>query len=128
MTIAITKETEFSFGGRPEESGKASGPRMRLLGWKPHIKSTLRGFADIETASGLQIAGIGLHQNGPNRWIGMPGKPVLENDQHVAGPNDKKPWAKVISFRGGKVANAFRDQVIALVLAQHPDAFDGGNG
>jgi hypothetical protein len=120
MAITKTIASDIAFGGRPPTCG------MKLLGWKPMQKNTLRGFADIETASGLQITGIGLHEDGEKRWIGMPGKPILENDQHVAGVNGKKPWAKIISFRDGKVANAFRDQVITLVLAQHPDAFDGG--
>jgi hypothetical protein len=92
---------------------------MRLLSFKPYRKNNLCGYADVEFGIGLQITGLTLLGDSGERWIGMPSKPVLDTDgRHIVGPDGKKPWAKILSWRD----NAFGKAVVALVLEHHPDA------
>jgi hypothetical protein len=121
MTITKTIVNDFAFGGRPEQ------PRMKLLGFKPFPKSTLRGFIDVELGIGLQIVGLTLHLTNGHAWVGLPSKPILnEEGRHVAGADGKRPYAAILSWRDRKLGDAFGKQVIALVVAEHPDALDGG--
>jgi hypothetical protein len=55
---------------------------MRASGWRPHTSGTLRGFFDLLLPSGLLIPDFTLHQQGEKRWIGFPGKAVVEDGRH----------------------------------------------
>lgn len=111
MAISKTIASDIVFGGKSER------PWMRLLSFKPYRKNTLRGYVDVELGIGLQITGLTLHGDSGERWIGMPSKPVLDTDgRHVAGPDGKKPWAKILSWRDRRLGDAFGKAVVALAL------------
>lgn len=59
---------------------KPPRPRMRLLVWKPLVKASLRGFADVELPSGLRIREVPVLHSNRKSWATLPSKPVLDRE------------------------------------------------
>ena len=99
---------------------------VKLLGWRPLVRNTLRGFADVRLGKSLVIHEIGLHAKGPSRWCGLPGKPQIDGAGNVRrGTNGKPLYVPILEWADKAAATAFSHAVVAAVLAEHPDALDG---
>jgi len=98
----------------------------RLLGFKPLIRSTLRGFIDIELGIGLQITEASLHVSHGKAWVGLPSKPVLDADGRHLVQNGKKQYRAILAWRNKRLSDAFSRAVVALVIERHPGALDDG--
>jgi hypothetical protein len=102
----------------------AAAPRqMRLVGWRPLTKGSLRGFASIELPIGLKIFDVPVlvGKNGP--WASLPSKPQIDREgRQKTGADGKAAFSPVLEWRDRDLANRFSEAVVALVLAQHPDA------
>jgi len=59
---------------------------MRASGWRPHLSGSLRGFFTLELPSGLIINDLTLHEKDGKRWVGLPGKPQIEDGRHRVDP------------------------------------------
>ena len=90
-------------------SVRAPGAQAKILNFKPFEKNTLRGFFDIELASGLILRGCTLHENG-RRWVGLPAKPYTANDGGQA-------WAAIVDFRDKQTAARFQEMATAAAVA-----------
>jgi hypothetical protein len=102
---------------------------MRLLAWKPLVKNSLRGFADVELPSGLVIHEIPVLVSHGKCWASLPSKPVLDRaEQHVVEPNGKKQYVPILRWRSREIADAFSVKICELVRQAHPHALDGGEG
>jgi hypothetical protein len=118
--IQKTIASDAVFGGRPEPAG------LKVLGFTAFKRNTLRGFVDVELQDGMQIFGCMLHvSKSGGSWVGLPGKPTFNSEGgHAVGPEGKKLYTPVMSFRDRKIAAAFSQEVVAAVLERHPDALD----
>ena len=100
-------------------------PGMRLLKWKPLVRNSLRGFADIELPSGLRISEIPVLVSHGKCWASLPSEPVLDRDGRHLVEGGKKQYVTLLQWRSREIADAFSSKVIALVRAQHPNALEG---
>lgn len=100
-------------GAQP--ANRAERPRMRLVRWKPLVKGTLRGFANVELPIGLRLIDcpIFVGPNGPG--AALPSKPVLDCEGRQARPSGKPQFAPVVEWRNRGLAERFSAAVIALV-------------
>jgi hypothetical protein len=91
--IQRTIASDVAFGGRPEPQ------RTKLLGFKPFVRSTLRGFVDVELGIGLQIKGATLHVTTGKSWIGLPSRPMVGPDGKpiVIEATGKPPYQPILA-------------------------------
>jgi DNA-binding cell septation regulator SpoVG len=101
-----------------------SRPGMRLLRWKPLVKNSLRGFADIELPNGLVIHEIPVLTSHGKCWAALPSKPQLADGRHRTGPDGKPAYTPILEWRSRELSDAFSAKLVKLVREQHPDALD----
>jgi hypothetical protein len=107
------------FGGPPPQR-----PSMQLLNWKPLIRNSLRGFADVELPSGLRIREIPVLSSHGKSWATLPSKPQIDKDgRHRKGPDGKPAYTAILEWRTTDLKDGFSAKVVELVRAAHPDAF-----
>jgi hypothetical protein len=99
---------------------------MRLLGWKPLVKNSLRGFASVELPNGLRIHDIPVLSNNGKCWATLPSKPVLDRDGKQVETGGKKQYAAFLEWRSRELSDGFSAKVVELVRQSHPDALVGG--
>lgn len=85
---------------------------MTLFDSKPLHRNTLRGTAVVQLRSGLLINGFTVHESGPSSWVGMPTCPIFWPDDEA--------WREASG--NWQACDAFSAAVLALILAQLPDA------
>ena len=106
----------------------AAAPRqMRLVGWRPIAKGSLRGFAVVELPIGLKIHDIPVFigTNGP--WASLPNKPQIDRDgRQKVGANGKAAFSPILEWRDKDLRDRFSEAVVGLVRDAHPDALEGG--
>jgi hypothetical protein len=90
---------------------------MRAFDWRSHTANTLQGFFNLELPSGMVIHDLTLHEQGNRRWVGLPGKPQLDEDgQHRKDPaTGKKLYAPVIEIRSRARRGSFTREALAAV-------------
>ena len=89
---------------------------MRASDWRPHQSGTLKGFFNLQLPSGLVLNGLTLHQNGERRWVGLPGKPQLEDGRHRLDPKTGKPaWQPVVEIPAREVRDRFQEAALAAI-------------
>jgi hypothetical protein len=104
-------------------TGKLS---VQVEAFTPRRSNTLVGFATIIVPEmRLRIHDITIHEKGSARWVGLPGKPLVDR-YGVAKRNDdgKLVYAPVLEFIDKATRSAFSAKVIAALLALAPAAFD----
>jgi hypothetical protein len=93
--------------------------------WRPLVRNTLRGFAQIEIKElRLKIHDIAIHEKDGRRWAQLPAKPQIRDGTLVTDDSGKTQYYPVMSFDSREVANAFSAAVVAAVLKHAPHAFD----
>ncbi len=89
---------------------------MRCVDYRPYQKGFLMGFATLELASGLILTDFTHHQSGGREWIGVPGRPVLDNAGNVARTDRGKPqYVQSIGFTTPAVRDAFLSQAMRAI-------------
>jgi hypothetical protein len=89
---------------------------MRASGWRAHTAGTLRGFFDLLLASGLKLNGCTLHEQGDRRWIGLPGKPQIEDGRHRKDPTTGKGlYTPAAEIPAREVRDKFTAEALAAV-------------
>jgi hypothetical protein len=93
----------------PRSAGATGGRRdITIANWQPRIKNTLRGFFSATLPSGLTIHHLALHEKNESRWIGLPSREWV-NEQNV------KQYARLIEFRDRGTADKFQATVLAAL-------------
>jgi hypothetical protein len=89
---------------------------FRASGWRTLLSGTLQGFITLTLPSGLVLNDCTLHQKGNRRWIGLPGKPKLEDGRHRIDPaTGKRLYTPVVEIPARAVRDKFRAQALAAV-------------
>ena len=89
---------------------------------------TVLGFLSIQTVSGLVINDVKL-MVGPkgSRWLAMPSVKQLDRDGNPRlDANGKALWSPIIEFADRATQDRFRDTVLDLLRASHPELFEDG--
>jgi hypothetical protein len=96
---------------------------MIAPGWHPLERPRLRGFFDLTSPSGITINGLALLERDGRRWIGLPGRPILDPEgRHKVDPETgKRAWCPVVEIKNGEVRRRFTAAALAAV-----DALLGG--
>lgn len=116
-TPSELRRGEAAAWGRPP----GERPSMRLLRWKPLVKNSLRGFADVELPNGLQIREIPVFTSSPGRcWAALPGRPQIVDGRQKTGPDGKPKYTPIMEWRSRELSDAFSAKLIALIREQHP--------
>ena len=119
-SIAPDTATAAGFGGWPAPR------RMLLRKWRPLVRNTLRGFADVELPSGLQIDEIAVHVRNGRAWASLPARPMLDADgRHVVREGEPQ-YASIMRWRTRELADRWSATVVELVREANPDGLDGG--
>jgi hypothetical protein len=116
----------------PWPPGGAERPKMNLVGSKPLVKGTLRGFATVELPNGLDALNalkvfdcpVSVGPRGP--WASLPSEPVLDREGRQARPNGEPRVALFLEWRNCELADRFNTAIVDLVRAAHSDALDDG--
>ena len=108
-----------TWGGAPP-----SRPAMRLSGWRPLARNSLRGFGDIELPSGLRIREVAVLSSNRQCWATLPSKPVLDRNGRHVETNGKKQFAAILEWRSRELADGFSAKIIELVHQVHPGALE----
>jgi hypothetical protein len=59
---------------------RSAQPAIVATDWRSVERNTLKGFFTLLLPSGLVLRDCSLHESGVKRWIGLPGRPQI--DQH----------------------------------------------
>jgi hypothetical protein len=101
------------FGGRPSAQPTA----MVASDWRAIERGTLRGFFDLQLASGMKLRECTLHAKGDSRWIGLPGKPVVNKEgQHKTdSATGKRAYVAIVEIPSRKRRESYQRQALAAV-------------
>jgi hypothetical protein len=95
--------------------------QMRLLDWREFRRNSLRGFAAVELACGLIIKDLTVHAKGTRSWVGMPGKPQIENGG-VKVVDGKPQYVHMLKWSSRERGDRFSAAVCGLIEAKYPGA------
>jgi hypothetical protein len=99
---------------------------VKVTGWRPLRKATMRGLVSIELSVGLIITDAIVHVGANGPWVAMPGKPWLEDGRHRIDPATGRPaYSNILAWRSRTLADKFSATVVAELLKLDPRALDG---
>jgi len=84
---------------------------IRCIKFKPYVKNTLKGFADLElTRVGITIKDCTLHEKNGREWVGFPARAYKDKDGH-------SQWSPVVEFAAsaGSARDAFQEQAVEAI-------------
>jgi hypothetical protein len=96
---------------------------MILHAFRPMVKNTLRGFATVELSNGLIIEDLTIHTKGDRSWVGMPGKPQMQ-DGRIKEVNGKPQYVNILKWSSRERGDKFSDEVVKLIKSEHAHALD----
>lgn len=96
---------------------------VRILGWTPRHRGTLRGFLDAEFPSGLVFHECGVFEKDGQWSAAPPSKPMIGRDGMVLKDAGKTRYAKSVSFTEKARQELWSKCVIAALRAAHPEIF-----
>jgi hypothetical protein len=99
---------------------------IEVESFTPRQSNTLRGFCTIIIpALHLRVCDITVHQKGSSRWVGLPGKPIVDRYGVAKRSDDGKlVYVPIVEFVDKPTRDAFSERVIAAVLEDFPNAFE----
>jgi len=103
--------------------GERPRPQMRLIRWRPVVKNSLRGFADLELPNGLRLLDCPALMSSGRAWATLPGKPQIDADGRQNRDAAGKPsYIPVAEWRSKELREGWSDRVAELVRQEHPEA------
>jgi len=99
--------------------------------FKPVVRNTLRGFADIRIAEmRLDIKDVAIYAKGESRWAALAANPMIDRTGVVIrdATTGKIQYANIFEFTDRATRDAFSRAVIAAVLELVPDALEVKEG
>ena len=99
---------------------------VELIEWRAFRKNTLRGFAKVELGA-LRISELTVHNSSGKKWVGMPARPVLNQDgSPKRDDRGKTAYASLLEWKTRESGDRFSVSVIAAIEEKHPGATDEG--
>jgi hypothetical protein len=115
--------------GAPVKKQMPGRRPAHLLNWRQVTKSSLRGFADVQFASGLILREIAVHVAGSRAWASPPSRQWVKDNAVVFDETTgKAKWECLIDFANHGTRASWSRQVIAAVREEHPEALAGAAG
>jgi hypothetical protein len=100
-----------------------------IIGFKPMIRGTLRGFVDLRLGASLIIRGCTLLTSHDRAWIGLPGKPQLGADGTVQKDDKGKiKYAPILEWADRAAGERFNVAVLDALRITYPDCLAEGGG
>jgi hypothetical protein len=99
-------------------TAEASAPTAWIVAtdWVPRSSGTLRGFITLRLPSGLVLRDCTPHELSDRRWIGLPGKPLLDQDgRHRVDNAGKKHYVSVVEIPDRAIRERFQAAALAAV-------------
>jgi hypothetical protein len=104
-------------------------PSLRVLGFKPVRKNSLRGFASVKLPNGLVINDVTIGESSGKIWALLPSKAMIDREGRLMHDGGGKiRYAPVVQWGTDELRDAFSRRVADLVRQAHPEAFDRGTG
>jgi hypothetical protein len=102
-------------------------PGLQLLGFKSVRRNGLRGFAEVRLPNGLIINDVVVGMANGRQWALLPSKPMVDRDGNLLREESGKiRYSAILEWGSRELQQEFSKRIVALVRAQHPDAFDAG--
>ncbi len=89
-------------------SKPATAQALRVVNLRHVVKNTLRGFFDLQLASGMVLVGCGLHVKRSHVWVQMPSRSFEASDGTIS-------WVPTVDFVDRETRSRF--QTIAVAAA-----------
>jgi hypothetical protein len=87
---------------------------IRVLGYRPHPKGSLRAFVDLELSRvGIVLRDCTWHQREEgNEWVSLPARPYQ-------GSDGVQRWQSIVEFAAGATTarKQFQEQALAAIHA-----------
>jgi hypothetical protein len=97
----------------------AEQPWMRLLGFKPFVKGSMRGFATVQLPIGLVVEDC--PQISKNELAAPAASPIIEREGGHSKLDGKVQYATIIQWRDRRPADRFSSDILELVQRHCPD-------
>jgi hypothetical protein len=111
------------------QNARPANTALRCTEFKPLVRNTLRGFAEISVAElRLTIKDVAVHRKGERCWAQLPAKPFVKDGMLVKGDDGRIQYFPILSFDTRAVADAFSAAVVHAVRRLVPEAFDDVRG
>ena len=102
---------------------------VRCKRFKPLVRNTLRGFADVFVVElKLTICEVAVHTKNGKCWAQLPAKPQVRGGALVKGDDGKIQYVPVLSWDSRAVSDAFSAAAVRAVRELAPDAFEEAEG
>ena len=85
-----------------------STAQVRVVNARPIVRNTLRGFFDLQLASGMVLVGCALHRKRSHVWVQMPARSFEASDGTIS-------WVPTVDFVDRETRSRF--QTIAVAAA-----------
>jgi hypothetical protein len=97
---------------------------VTVIGWKPLVRNTLRGFATIKLGAALKISDVTVHRHESGKaWASFPSKPIINADGTIKkGDNGKAIYQPILEWDSKASADRFSEAVLAAIEEAHPGA------
>jgi hypothetical protein len=94
----------------------------RILKFTARGTNSLKGFADVQLASGMILHDVQIHVRAATAWV-MPSSREMIDRNGVVMRDDagKKRWLEQVSFVDKETRTRFSDTVIEAMRLAYPD-------
>lgn len=95
---------------------------IRVIDWSPRRSGALRGFATIETPSGLVFHETGVFEQGGRWWAAPASKPMVGRDGTVLkDERGKVRYAPVVTFTEKGRRDLWSASVVEALHGAYPE-------
>jgi hypothetical protein len=129
-TRPLLQRQELLQSGAPRACARPAAKLTIVCeGFRPLVRNTLRGFAEITIAElRLTIRDVAVHQKGEARWAAPPARPQLDKNGVAIRDREtgKIAYSNIFEFTDRATRDAFSRAVVHAVLERQPEAFEEG--
>jgi hypothetical protein len=96
-----------------------------LLSWRPLIRASLKGFAEVRLRKSLIIHDVPVLTSNGKRWASLPSKPMVDRDgSAMLDAKGKQRYVPVLEWDTREASDRFSATVVAAVRLAHPEGLE----